>query len=379
MTLPNWLDEDKLDVATQALYGMLLADDDLSKFFIGRDVQQLQVKQCVFLRCLLSGVTADVDLRRAHAPLLRQGLNHQHFDQLLIYLEMSLAEARFSPTERKDILQKVETLRRAVLGETHTHFDIREKSMFSRISTMLYAVVCYAIGMAVLAFTAGWLGGFLVPVQIDAANGAFSWWGLGINLGLVVMFAVQHSVMARPGFKAVWTRIVPPPAERATYILASSVAMFVMMWFWQPLGVDIWRLEGTAAVMMYSVYALGWFVLVTSTFFLNHFDLFGLRQAWLNLRGQPYTHIPFKTPGYYAVVRHPIYVGWLLLIWATPAMTVSHLVFALATTAYILAAIPFEERDLDEVLPEYAQYRASTPALVPGAKGRSAPAAVKQT
>ena len=361
---------EQLETATASLYAQLLADDDLSPFFTGFDVSRIEARQRQFLQFLLSDPESapHVDLRKVHAPLLARGLNHTHFDKMLDHLDASLAETGVTASSRKTITGRMEHYRQDVLGETHTHFHVKEKSMIGRIAGMTYAILCYAIGMATLAYTAGWLGGFFVPVPLDAPNPVFSLTGLIINVGLVLMFGLQHSIMARPAFKALWTRIIPPHCERATYVLASSVAMFAMMWFWQPLGLDIWRLDGSAALLVYGVYALGWFILVSATFFLNHFDLFGLRQAWLNLRGKPYTHIPFHTPGYYRWVRHPLYVGWLTLIWATPTMTVSHLVFALATTAYILIAIPLEERDLKNMLPEYEAYRSTTPALLPGSR-----------
>ena len=237
--------------------------------------------------------------------------------------------------------------------------------MIGRVTSMTYAIICYAIGMASLVYAAGWLIGLYTPTAVDDPSGEFTMTNLAINFGLVLAFALQHSVMARPGFKAIWTKLIPAHAERATYILASAIAMFAMMWYWQPLGVVIWQAQGVASTTLYAIYAIGWAVLVSATFFLNHFDLFGLRQAWLNLRGKAYNHIPFATPGFYRWVRHPIYVGWLLVIWAAPTMTVSHFAFALLTTIYIVAAVPIEERDLTRILPEYDEYKKTTPALIP--------------
>ena len=363
---PIDISEEKLTEATSALYALMLADDDLSPFFEGLNVSRIEARQAQFLRIALGSETVpNVDLRHAHAPLIAKGLNHIHFDRMIDHLRTALEEVGLDADTIQNVVTRMESFRQAVLGETYTHSEEKEKTMFSRLSSIVYAVICYTAGMAVLAFAAGWLGGFLVPQPLDAVA-QFSVVGLLINLGLVVGFGVQHSVMARPGFKTVWTKIIPPHLERATYVLASSIAMFAMMWFWQPLGIDIWRLTGTGQAIAYGLFAVGWFVLVSSTFFLNHFELFGLRQAWLNLRGKPYTHIAFRTPGYYRWVRHPIYVGWLMLIWATPTMTISHLVFALATTVYILIAIPLEERDLENMLPEYEAYKATTPALIPG-------------
>ncbi len=366
--------EQDLDQATQTLYALVLADDELSRFFVGKDVAAIERRQRQFIGYVLDPAAHDADtpydLGRIHAPLRRQGLNHSHFDQLIEYLRIALAETAIAPSSIDAICARLETTRTDVVGEDHTHFPIKEKTMFGRLTSMIYAVASYAAGMAVLAYAAGWMGGFLVPNQLDGPATGSMLWGIAVNIGLVAIFALQHSVMARPAFKAWWTKIIPAECERATYVLASAVAMFAMMWFWQPLGVEIWTLTGGAAVAMYVTYAVGWAILVSATFCLNHFDLFGLRQAWLNLRGKAYTNLPFATPFYYRLVRHPLYVGWLVLIWATPTMTISHLVFAIATTAYILFAIPLEERDLERMMPEYADYKANTPALIPRLRRR---------
>jgi protein-S-isoprenylcysteine O-methyltransferase Ste14 len=189
-----------------------------------------------------------------------------------------------------------------------------------------------------------------------------------VDLGLLVLFALQHSVMARPAFKAWWTRFIPEPAERSTYVLASSVALIVLFACWQPLGGVIWKVtQPTAAMTLYALCAFGWLLVLLSTFLINHFDLFGLRQIWLYLRNEPYTHLTFRTPGPYRLVRHPLYVGWLFAFWATPDMTLTHFVFALATTGYILVAIQLEERDLARHLgTQYSDYRKRVPMLIPG-------------
>jgi protein-S-isoprenylcysteine O-methyltransferase Ste14 len=174
--------------------------------------------------------------------------------------------------------------------------------------------------------------------------------------------------MARPAFKRAWTRIIPEPAERSTYVLCSSLALAGMFWLWQPLGGVIWDFEATwARCTLWTLFLAGWALILFSSFLINHFDLFGLRQVWLHWRGTAYTALPFRTPSLYRVVRHPLYVGWLLAFWATPTMTIAHLLFALLCTAYILAAIPLEERDLVEALPEYAAYREAVPMLLPRA------------
>jgi methanethiol S-methyltransferase len=177
-------------------------------------------------------------------------------------------------------------------------------------------------------------------------------------------------VMARPAFKRVWTRVVPEPVERSTYVLASSLALILLFWLWQPLGGVVWDVQNPVGrAILWGGFAFGWGLVLITTFLINHFDLFGLRQVWFHLRGQPYRPLTFGTPGPYRLVRHPLYVGWFFAFWATPTMTVAHLVFAVMTTAYILVAIQFEERDLVAAHPEYASYRARVPMLIPS-RGR---------
>jgi protein-S-isoprenylcysteine O-methyltransferase Ste14 len=189
------------------------------------------------------------------------------------------------------------------------------------------------------------------------------------DLGLLALFALQHSIMARPAFKRWWTRIVPESAERSTYTLLSSLALIVLFVSWLPLGGGVWSVtswQGQAA--LYLGYAFGWCLLLVSTFSISHFDLFGLRQVWLQFRGTPYYPVAFRMPWLYRQVRHPLYVGWLFIFWSTPTMTATHLVFALGTTAYILLGIQLEERDLTAAHPEYADYRRRVPMLLPSFK-----------
>ena len=232
---------------------------------------------------------------------------------------------------------------------------------------LVYGVTCYAIGMASLVYMMGWLGNVGVPRSIDSPAAVPIATAILTNLTLFAVFCVQHSVMARPRFKTVWTRFVPQEAERSTYVLFSGIALMVMMVCWQPMGGVVWRIDGEPfRAAVYALYATGWGILVGSTFALNHFELFGLRQVWLQFAGKPHTHLEFATPGPYRLVRHPIYVGWITLAWATPTMTVAHLAFALATTTYILAAITLEERDLVACHgEEYEAYQRSTPKLIP--------------
>lgn len=237
---------------------------------------------------------------------------------------------------------------------------------------LIYGVLSYAIFFATFLYAVGFIGNFIVPVTIDGAPEVPFTQALLINLALLSLFAVQHSLMARPFFKRWLTRWVPRAAERSTYVLASSLALIALFVFWQPMGGVIWHADQQAIrCAIHSVYALGWVVVLMSTFLINHFDLFGLRQIWLNWQQRPYTPLAFGTPWLYGLVRHPLYVGWLLVFWATPTMTVAHLVFALATTGYILAAIQLEERDLMEAHPEYAEYRSRVPMLIPGMRRRN--------
>ncbi|MFL6300622.1 MAG: methanethiol S-methyltransferase [Terriglobales bacterium] len=238
--------------------------------------------------------------------------------------------------------------------------------MFSRITTFIYGSVCYLVFFATLVYAIGFLANCGVPKPMDSAPQLALMQALAIDAGLLALFALQHSIMARVWFKKAWTRIVPEPVERSTYVLLSSVAMILLFWKWQPIAGVVWEVTNTPArVAVLTFYAAGWVILFAATFLINHFDLFGLRQVWLYLTGRPYTQLKFRTPGMYRFVRHPLYVGWLLIFWSAPVMTTAHLVFAIATTAYIFVAIQFEERDLARFHPEYRHYRREVPMIVP--------------
>jgi protein-S-isoprenylcysteine O-methyltransferase Ste14 len=235
-----------------------------------------------------------------------------------------------------------------------------------RFAVFVYGVVCYVVFLGVFLYAIGFIGNLWVPKSMDSPREVALMEALLVNLGLLGLFAVQHSVMARPAFKRWWTRLIPEPAERSTYVLFSSLALIALFWWWQPMGGIVWDVTSTAGVnALYVAYAAGWALLLYCTFLIDHFDLFGLRQVWLFALGKPYTSVPFRTPWLYRQVRHPLYVGWLMIFWATPTMTVAHLVFAIMTTAYILVAIQLEERDLIAAHPEYADYRRRVPMLLP--------------
>jgi protein-S-isoprenylcysteine O-methyltransferase Ste14 len=238
--------------------------------------------------------------------------------------------------------------------------------MFHRLLLLTYGILSYASSVAILLYAIGFIGGFLTPTRLDDRRQGSLAAAVAVDAGLILLFALQHSGMARPGFKKWLTRFVPEPAERSTYVLLSSAALFLLFWQWQPLGGVIWEVNGeTARAAVYAVFAAGWLIVLGTTFLINHFDLFGVRQVWLAFRGVPYTSLRFATPGPYRLVRHPLYIGWFLVFWAAPTMTAAHLLFAVGTTAYTLAAIRWEERDLVAAHPEYANYRRRVPMLVP--------------
>jgi protein-S-isoprenylcysteine O-methyltransferase Ste14 len=238
--------------------------------------------------------------------------------------------------------------------------------MVRRLLLLTYGLLCYALSLATFLYAVGFVGGFLTPTRLDGPRQGPLTTALAIDGGLLALFAVQHSGMARPGFKRWLTRFIPGPAERSTYVLLSSAALLVLFWQWRPLGGVVWEVPGEAArAAVFALFALGWLTVLGTTFLINHFDLFGLRQVGLAFRGAPYTPLRFATPWPYRVVRHPLYVGWLTVFWAAPTMSGAHLLFAVGTTAYILAAIRWEERDLVTAHPEYAAYRRVVPMLLP--------------
>ncbi len=245
--------------------------------------------------------------------------------------------------------------------------------MGKRIIFFVYGCASYLTFLGTFLYAIAFVGGFVVPTRLDGEATAPLGFALLVDTGLLTLFAVQHSVMARRWFKQWLTQFVSPVVERSTYVLCASVALLLLFWQWQPLGGVVWSVEHPVIrAVLWSLFALGWLQVLVTTFLIDHFDLFGLRQVWLHLLGKPYTRAQFVTPAPYRYVRHPLYLGFLLAFWMTPVMTWAHLVFAVATTAYIVLAIQFEERDLvHEHGAAYERYRRRVPMLLP--LGRRAP------
>lgn len=238
----------------------------------------------------------------------------------------------------------------------------------TRSLTLIYGVVCYLAFLAVFVYSIGFVGDIVVPRSVDQGLSASPVSALVINVLLLGLFAVQHSVMARPAFKRWWTRFVPAAVERSTYVLVASVVLALLFWQWRPLPAVVWDVTWQPGrVVLWTLFGLGWLTALVSTFLINHFDLFGLRQVYLAWRGTPYTHLGFRTSMLYRAVRHPLMLGFLVAFWAIPTMTAGHLLFAASTTGYIMLATRLEERDLTaEIGEQYRDYRNRVPMFLPG-------------
>lgn len=236
-----------------------------------------------------------------------------------------------------------------------------------RSIAFLYGVVAYGIFFVTFLYLVGFVGNLVVPKSIDTGVATSTGLAFLINVALIALFGVQHSVMARPGFKAHWKRYVPEAIERSTYVLIASAILILLFWQWRPMGQVIWDVQASWAVyLMWAIFFGGFGIVLLSTFIIDHFDLFGLRQVVLNLRQKTYTHRGFKVTFFYRLVRHPLYAGFILAFWGTPRMTLGHLLFAVGMTTYILIAIRYEERDLVKFHGEdYVKYRSRVPMLVP--------------
>ena len=232
---------------------------------------------------------------------------------------------------------------------------------------VLYGIVAYGVTLVALLYLIGFTGNLIVPKSIDSGTAGPPLQSAIVDTMLIALFAIQHSVMARPGFKRWWTRMVPASVERSTYVLFASFALLILYWQWQPIPAPVWTVRNpSAAAVLVGIFWLGWVVLVASTFLINHFELFGLSQVFARLFGKQQSDAKFRTPLFYRRVRHPIYLGVLLAVWGTPAMTVGHLLFAVVLTGYILIGIQLEEHDLIQQFgDQYRRYRQHAAMLFP--------------
>ena len=235
---------------------------------------------------------------------------------------------------------------------------------------LVYGILCYVIFFVTFLYTVGFISSWVVPKHIDSAPQSSLGFALLVNASLLGIFALQHSIMARPAFKKWWANFVPAIIERSTYVIVSSLCLVLLFWQWQPIGGIIWEIKNpTTQLLLKLLSMVGFGIVLVSTFLINHFDLFGLRQVWLYFTGKEYFQISFKMPFVYKYVRHPLYFGFVVAFWAAPTMTAAHLFFALIMTVYIIIAIQFEEKDLIQYFgATYLQYRKSAPMLIPFTK-----------
>ncbi len=249
----------------------------------------------------------------------------------------------------------------------HLPAESASPGALSRVLVFVYGLVCYLVFFFTFSYAIGFVSNFAVPMSIDSGVVLPLQDALVVNVLLLAVFALQHSIMARPEFKRLWTKIVPKPIERSTYVLFASLALLLLYWQWRPMTDPVWSVEHPAVrAFLHGLSLFGWLIVFTGTFMINHFDLFGLRQVYLKLRNREYTDLGFRIAFFYRFLRHPIMLGFIIAFWVTPSMTVGHLLFAFATTAYILIAIQLEERDLVRYFgDQYREYRRRTPMLIP--------------
>ncbi len=242
-----------------------------------------------------------------------------------------------------------------------------------KIIAFLYGIIAYGVFLVAFLYAIGFVGNFIVPKSVNSGAEGLFMESLVVNLLLLGLFAIQHTVMARPAFKAWITKLISPVIERSTYVLLSSLILILLYWQWRPMTEVLWNVSGTGAMILTGVFFMGWAIVFLSTFMINHFELFGLKQIFENLKNKLPESPPFQTKMFYNLVRHPIMVGFMIAFWATPVMTVGHLVFAVMTTGYILIAVKFfEEKDLrSSIGQEYEDYQESVPMFIPFTGGKS--------
>jgi protein-S-isoprenylcysteine O-methyltransferase Ste14 len=242
-----------------------------------------------------------------------------------------------------------------------------------KIAYFSYGVLSYALFFGTYCYAAGFVTNLFVPTSLDGQSKTPCFQSLLVNSSLLLLFALQHSIMARPAFKKWWTSIVPEPLERSTYVLLSSGCLILLLGLWEPMGGVVWSVESTALrIALTAMSFVGFGIVLLSTFMINHFDLFGLRQVWFVLIGKTYQPLKFRTPFFYKYVRHPLYLGWIIAFWAAPTMTIAHFLFAALCTGYILTAVRFEEKDLIQTFGQkYIEYKRVAPMLIPFTKSRN--------
>jgi protein-S-isoprenylcysteine O-methyltransferase Ste14 len=246
-------------------------------------------------------------------------------------------------------------------------FDLSGDGIMGRIIALLFGLACYAVFFGTFLYAIGFVSDLFVPKSIDTGEEVRIGEAVAVNLLLLTLFAFQHSIMARKGFKRWWTQLVPPSVERSVYVLFASLVLMLLFWQWRPIPMVVWSVgDPTLALTIQGISLFGWLLVLVSTLLINHFELFGLRQVFFNLMGRPLPAPEFRTPALYRVVRHPLYLGFVIAFWAAPTMTAGHLMFAAVSTTYILVAIMFEERDLiDAFGEEYRQYRERVAMIIP--------------